>query len=47
MLEGARGESSGRESVKRVQVWTFKNGWERLGSNFIGPVISTWDPGRI
>ena len=47
MLEGVRDESPRRESVKKEPVWMFKNGWERRGSNFIGQVISTWDPGRI
>ena len=27
--------------------WTFKNGWEKRASNFIGPAISSWDPTRI
>ena len=40
---GGRGE---RDPPKEDGAWTFKNGWEKRASNFIGPAISTWVPAR-
>ena len=46
-LVGLRGRGRGRLKTKLEGVSMCKNGWARRGWNFIGPVISTWDPGRI
>ena len=48
-LVGLRGRGGGGRGLKTKQegVSMCKNGWARRGSNFIGPGINSWVPGRI